>query len=80
MTIVEAIRTVLEAQRRPMSAREIYEEIVAKHLFEFRTKNALQVVTAQLRRHTANLSLLGGSSTKHFHLSETGTYALLSAH
>lgn len=55
MTIVEAIRTVLQQAPDGLTAKEIYDEIIRNNLYSFGAKNPLGVVNSQIRRRCVGL-------------------------
>jgi restriction system protein len=77
MTIVEAIKTVLKASQRPMTAGEVYEAIVAQDLYRFLARNPLHVTLTQLRKHSVGVERQSASPTKHFALTGVNRYVLL---
>lgn len=76
MTITEAIKQVL-AQKSPQTAAEIHRAIVEASLFEFKSKDAVSIVRAQLRRHCEGVSAANASSRKEFRLVGTDRYTLI---
>ena len=68
MTIVEAIKAVIQEAGRPLTAREAYEAIVAKRLYAFQAKNPGHVVLMQIRRHCVGIDFPSAAMTKHFEL------------
>ncbi|MEZ6133957.1 MAG: hypothetical protein R3C53_03505 [Pirellulaceae bacterium] len=43
--------TVLEANKAPMTAKEIYDSINSKQLYEFKAKDPFAILRAQLNKH-----------------------------
>ncbi|MEI2611837.1 MAG: restriction endonuclease [Candidatus Promineifilaceae bacterium] len=76
-TIIEAIKEVMLAENHPMSVTEVYEGIVQSKLYEFKADQPVQIVRAQLRRHTKDLDFPSASSTKHFAIVQNGKFYLL---
>lgn len=76
-TIIEAIKEVMVAEGHPMSVTEIYEAITRSDLYEFKADQPVQIVRAQLRRHTEGLDFASASSTKHFTQLPNGKFYLL---
>ncbi|MBP7997816.1 MAG: restriction endonuclease [Chloroflexi bacterium] len=76
-TIIEAIKEVMLAENRPMSVTEVYEVIIQSKLYEFKADQPMQIVRAQLRRHTKDLDFPSASSTKHFIVVQNGKFDLL---
>ena len=50
-TIIDAALTVLKKANKPMSADEIYNEICASSLFEFKAQDPKAILKAQLRKN-----------------------------
>ncbi len=55
MTIVKAIKTVLENNTNGMTAAEIYNEIISRELYSFGAKSPVSVVNGQIRRRCKGL-------------------------
>lgn len=72
--IHEVISDVLRKAGKPMSAREIYEEITAQGLYEFNAKDPASIVRGQLRRHCENVK--GTGTVKHFRMAGDGLFEL----
>jgi restriction system protein len=68
MTIIEAIKKVMWASGKPMTARQAYEAIVSQKLYEFHAQKPAHVVLTQIRRHSIGIDFPAASSTKHFKL------------
>ena len=75
--IHEVISEVLRAAGRPMSSREIYDEIVRCGLYEFKAKDPANIVRGQLRRHCVGVKKSGGSGIDYFSMTGEGRFALL---
>lgn len=69
MTIVEAIKKVLESSTDGMTAQKIYDEIVANGLYSFGAKNPVGVVNSQLRRRCEGLDFPTAYPIKLFEIS-----------
>lgn len=78
MTIVEAIQKVLREANEPLSANQIFQEIVEKDFYQFKAADAKAVVRSQLRRHCVGLEFPSASPVKHFVLTAKDTYRLAS--
>ena len=52
MTIIQAALTVLRESKTPLSASEVLAAIQKRGLYSFAAKDPLNVVRAQLRRHS----------------------------
>ena len=55
MTIVEAIKTVLNQVSEGLTTKEIYSEIIKQNLYQFGAKNPVGVVNNQIRRRCVGL-------------------------
>ena len=55
MTIVEAIKHVLNDNVSGLTSKQIYEEIIRQKLYSFGAENPVGVVNAQLRRRCNGL-------------------------
>ena len=76
-TIVEAIRTVLASAPQPKTAVEIYQRIVEANLYDFKARDPIGVVTAQLRRHCVNYEFASSRAWKYFEVVNGGKYSCL---
>ena len=56
MTIIEAAIKVLRSNNRPMSAQAIYDQICKEKLFDFKAKDPVAILKAQLRRNCVGFS------------------------
>ena len=61
MTILDAALTVLNKEKKPFSAQEIYTLICKDNLFEFSAKDPQAILKAQLRKNS--LGFQGKSSS-----------------
>lgn len=68
MTIIDAIREVMVQHGSPMTAREAYDAIVARNLYQFHAQNPSSVVLHQIRRHCEGLDFPSAAPSKHFKL------------
>ena len=66
MTILEAIQEVLKNQTDGLTAKEIYEEIVTRNLYQFGAKHPDQVVNGEIRRHYVDLDFSTAAPNKYF--------------
>jgi undecaprenyl pyrophosphate synthase len=64
MTIVEAIRTVLESAADPLTVDEVHTRIIERSLYNFRAIDPKHVVRSQLRRHCIGLEFPSASPVK----------------
>ena len=76
MTIVDAIKKVLEAVPAGLSAEAIYGKIVADNLYGFKAADPKSVVRSLLRRHCVGLSFATASPVKYFKLIGDDLYAI----
>ena len=76
-TIPEVICDVLREAGRPMSAREIYDSISSRGLYEFKAKDPANIVRSQLRRHCIDVKRPAGARTKYFKMAADGNFDLL---
>jgi hypothetical protein len=60
-----------------LTSREIYEAIVRDELYSFQSKDPLNIVRNQLRRHSVNVEGKATSQTKYFRLTDAGRFELL---
>ncbi|WP_186116275.1 restriction endonuclease [Burkholderia gladioli] len=79
MTIVEAIKQVMQEAKRPLTAREAFTAIIEMSLYEFHAKDPLHVVAMQIRRHCVDLEFPSAAPTKHFQLHGDDRYSPLPA-
>lgn len=68
MTIVEAVKTVLAEAPEGMTAREIYQAIVKRDLYEFGAKNPVGVVNGEIRRRCVGLNFPAAYPVKVFRI------------
>ena len=74
-TVVDVIAQVLKASSKPMSAREIYDSIVADKLYEFRSKDPFGIVRNQISRHCVENAKDGAAPQKRFRKVEKDLFA-----
>lgn len=81
ITIVDAIKTVLQDSSEGMTSQEIYKKIVERKLYTFGAKTPEAAVHAKLRVYCRNLDFPSSSPTKYFYLKKrigkTNYYALI---
>lgn len=81
ITIVEAIKRVLQDNENGMTSQEIYKEIVNRKLYTFGAKSPEAVVHGKLRIHCRDLDFPSASPIKFFYLKKrvgkTNYYALI---
>ncbi len=76
-TIREAIQCVLKANAKPLSPKEIYDEIRRQGLYEFKVKDPIGVVRNQLRRNCDGVDQKNRSQLPIFGMSQDGRFRLL---
>ena len=81
ITIVDAIKTVLQDSSEGMTSQEIYNIIVERKLYTFGAKTPEAAVHAKLRVYCRDLDFPSSSPTKYFYLKKrigkTNYYALI---
>lgn len=78
MTIWEAASIVLEEQGAPLHVHEIYEQIIAHNLYNFKAKKPIHVLRGEIRSHCENISFPSANKAKYFVRIPDGRYALAS--
>lgn len=68
MTIVEAIKKVLESSAGGLTSREIYQKIIDANLYAFPAKKPDAVVNSIIRRHCLGLDFPTANAVKHFRI------------
>jgi len=68
MTIVEAIKKVLENNTEGMTASQIYDEIILQGLYSFGAKSPISVVVGQIRRRCKGLDFPTAHPVKLFEI------------
>ena len=66
-SIADVVVTVLAANKAPMSAKEIYDSIIARQLYEFKAKDPFAILQAQLNKHCVENQSKGRISSKAFY-------------
>lgn len=66
MTILEAIKEVLRDHREGLTSKDIYNEIIARNLYQFGAKTPVSVVNCEIRRHCYDLDFPTMSRTRYF--------------
>lgn len=81
ITIVDAIKNVLQDSSEGMTSQEIYNKIVERKLYTFGAKTPEAAVHAKLRVYCRDLDFPSSSPTKYFYLKKrigkTNYYALI---
>lgn len=68
ITIVGAIKKVMREKGSPMTAEEIYNEIISANLYVFHTDSPVHIIRTQIRRHCKGIDFPSASHVKHFQL------------
>ena len=68
MTIVEAVIKVLIGSNRPMTSKEVYDEIIEQQLYVFGAKDPIHVVDQQIRRSCVGLEFPTSTKVKRFEI------------
>lgn len=50
-SIADVALTVLKSNKAPMTAKEIYDSILARQLYDFKAKDPFAILRAQLNKH-----------------------------
>jgi restriction system protein len=66
LTVAQAITQVLGAAKRPMTAKEICQDIQSQGLYDFRAADPVSIVRQQIRRRCMNLDLASSSAERAF--------------
>jgi restriction system protein len=74
MTITEAILKVMRDKGVPITALEVYNEIVNQNLYNFGAKDPSSVVRMEIRRQCLGIDWKSSRAEKVFKLCEGGTY------
>ena len=76
-TIVDAIRQVMKAEGRPMTAREVYYGTIQAGLYDYKAKEPIHVVASQIRKHCVGKDARSYAASKFFEAAGKGRYKLL---
>ena len=68
MTIIQAIKTVLNQNPEGLGVDDIYDRIIQQNLYSFGAKNPKGVVNGEIRRHCFGLDFPTASPVKHFYI------------
>lgn len=68
MTIVEALKIVMNGDTQGMTSREAYERIIEQNLYTFPAKDPAAVVNATIRKHCMGIDFPSCSRTKVFYI------------
>lgn len=77
MTIVDAIKQVMQEAGSPITPQEAYDRIVERCLYKFNSDNPSHIVRSQIRRHCKGLDFPSSAPSKHFQEYEDGKYSPL---
>jgi restriction system protein len=75
-TINQAIIDILKKEGKPLTVKDIYENIIKYDYYRFKAENPPDIVRIQIRRHCINLDFPTASDTKYFQIFPDGTYYL----
>jgi restriction system protein len=78
-TINEAILAVMKDAGVPLSAKEAYDRIVAKGLYQFHAQKPDGVVTGLIRRHCKDIDFPTAEPIKYFGMTSDGKFFALGA-
>src|SRR5262245_34824492 len=78
LMIADAIRRIMEAEAEPMTAHEVYHQIVEKGLYDFKAKDPIHVVGSQLRKHCLGKDATSYPRLKFFETVGRNRFRLLS--
>ncbi len=76
MTINEAIITVLKSEKKSLSSKEIYDKIIERKLYFFKSATPHHIVLTQLRRHCIGVDFKSAHKEKHYVLNTDNKYGL----
>lgn len=76
-TIIDAISTVLQESKTPLSIGVIYDKIVENNYYKFKAQNPQSVVRVELRRHCIGVDFPTAASKKYFQILPDGTYCMI---
>lgn len=70
MTIVEALKIVMNENPKGLTSEEAYEKIIEEDLYKFPAKNPKSVVNGMIRRHCIGLDFPTANPVKYFKIIE----------
>lgn len=79
MTIVGAIKLVLQGSNTSMTPRAIFDEIIRNKYYTFGAQNPFGVMRSELRTHSEGIDFPTASSRKFFKYLPDGTFTLLNS-
>ena len=74
LTINEAIIAVMKDAGEPLAAKEAYDRIITKGLYQFHAQQPASVVVGQIRRHCRDLDFPTAAPTKYFGMTSDGKF------
>ena len=77
ITIIDAIKKVMQEKGVPITTKEIYDGIISAGLYIFHTDNPVNVIRTQIRRHCKGIDFPSSSNVKHFELRGDNKYFYL---
>ena len=75
-TIIEAVSNVLSARKSPLTAEEIYRDIIERKLYDFKAKDPISVMRSAIRKH---LRIVGSAGPISVCEDGTGRYRIVFA-
>lgn len=70
MTIIDAIKQILEEEEVGLTSKEIYEKILVNNLYSFGAKDSRDIVDELIQKHCLGVDFPNASSVKHFKVSK----------
>lgn len=77
MTIVEAAREAIRRHDAPMTVDEVYDLIFRDGLYKFSSENPKSILTTQIRRNCAGLTLRNSSKLPVFIIHTGKRYSIV---
>ena len=77
MTIIEAVLAVMREANKPLSAAEVYDGILRRGLYKFGAKDPLNLVRAQMRRHSVSYERPAGATTRYLEKVDKDRFVML---
>ncbi len=74
---IREVISVLLKKSNPLTAEEIYDQIIEQELYTFPAKDPQHVVRSTLRRHCVNFDFPSGRRTKYFSRDDEGRFSVL---
>jgi hypothetical protein len=78
MTIIEAIKDVMQSAGKPMTPRDVLAEITRRNLYQFKAQDPLGVVRAQMRQHSEGYDKRAGAAVRCLRKLDRDAYQLTS--